>query len=186
MWWGPWLYLRKHFGGVTGVYLSVGRGDDQPVMINPGLSQRMRPPLHEGLGYSVSPLCPSTCSPAAPGAGGSARGSQADAAPAPAPGCPATLPSCAPTPGWVRPRHKDPAGGAPPSQGSARVPTWGPDAAGAPSARWHPRAKWGRTTPLPGAGGGVGPLHLLQVLYKALAAVELPVPDPWIEACATS
>ncbi|XP_063276433.1 mucin-1 [Prinia subflava] len=45
-------------GGGTGVYLSVGRGDDQPVMINPGLSRRMRPPLHEGLGYSVAPVCP--------------------------------------------------------------------------------------------------------------------------------
>lgn len=40
--------------------------------------------------------------------------------------------------------------------------------------------------PFPGAAGGVGPLHLLQVLYKALAAVELPVPDPCTEACATS
>lgn len=58
--WGPGLYLCKHSGGVTSVYLSVGRG--QPVMINPGLSQRMRPPLYEGLGYSVSPLC----SPRAP------------------------------------------------------------------------------------------------------------------------
>lgn len=167
--------------------MSVGRGDDQPVMINPGLSQRMRPPLHEGLGYSVSPLCPTTCPPAGPGAGGSAQGSQGDAAPAPAPGHPATVPSCVPTRGWVHPQHKDPASGAPPNQARVRVPTWPPDAAGAPSARWHPLCQVGQNDPpLPGAGGGVGPLHLLQVLYKALAAVELPVPDLWIEACATS
>lgn len=81
--WGPGLYLRKHFGGVTSVYLSVGRGDDQPLMINPGLSQRMRPPLYEGLGYSVFPVCPPV-PPTRSWGPWLTPGSQADAAPAPA------------------------------------------------------------------------------------------------------
>ncbi|XP_032841311.2 mucin-1 [Tyto alba] len=39
-----------------------------------------------------------------------------------------------------------------------------------------------RDPPLPGAGGGVGPPHLLQVLYKAPATVEPPVPDPGLQS----
>lgn len=56
--WGPGLYLRKRFGGVTGVYLSVGRGDDQPVMINPGLSPEDEASPTRGAGVLRVPLVP--------------------------------------------------------------------------------------------------------------------------------
>lgn len=75
--WGPGLYLRKRFGGVTGVYLSVGRGDDQPVMINPGLSPEDEASPTRGAGVLRVPLVPPPpCPPPGPGARGSAHGAR--------------------------------------------------------------------------------------------------------------
>uniref|UniRef100_A0A8C5TPX8 EGF-like domain-containing protein n=1 Tax=Malurus cyaneus samueli TaxID=2593467 RepID=A0A8C5TPX8_9PASS len=118
----------------------------------------------------VSPLCP----PPGPEGRDSAHGAREMllptlllSRPVPTPEAGDTLPAVSPhareargtQPGWEMLRGPHRRGGTPVPSGAER-------------------------TPLPGAGGGVGPPHLLQVLYKAAAAVELPVPDPCIEACA--
>lgn len=172
--WGPGPHLRKHFrGGITSVYLRVGRGSGRPVMINSKPSQRMRPPLHKGA------LFPSQLPTRSWGCG-SAHGTGQTLSPTPPQGWPATAPSpCShlrlhPPTAWGCCQQCPPKPGecvrCNPRGGCLR----GPLSEAAPP---YPVPSGTEGRPLPGASGGVGPLHLLQVLYKASAA-KPPVPAP--------